>query len=516
MLASQDSESRDMVPMIAKTYIKNTLSEKLNPEQAIAFEATTDYADNPDGEYEGVVITGYAGVGKTFLVKRIIEYIIQTDPKATIAIVAPTNKAVKVLYKTSANNQSGQGGYLFDDVFDSGSRLIYSTVHKLLALKEVVKDNGDVTFEADTYGSVELDKFTHIIIDEGFMIEDLLLNRLMAGAGGKPVIFLGDPAQVPPINQEDSLLTTGKHEYKFIQLQLTTIMRQANGNPIIQASFDLRNNLYAPYPIPIIQTSLDSEGKGIQYIDSVDERMTVRPIIKSYVEQPEYLENPDLFKVLAWKRDTVAYVNSVVRETLYGMNPPRFVLGEKLLTNKPVFEQREYRGKRGAQKKFWSVKVANSEELTLLSITDIEVTIPGFNGYQETFKGHKLSVSYHDYVEDNVVVTDIDVVADVDFQRYARFIKELHDIAIRSGNRSMFVQKYNALKYFADIAYNYALTVHKSQGSTYETVLVMEEDIDKNPRVRERNRIKYTAFTRASKKLYVLRKNKSVVQDHVS
>jgi hypothetical protein len=37
-------------------------------------------------------------------------------------------------------------------------------------------------------------------------------------------------------------------------------------------------------------------------------------------------------------------------------------------------------------------------------------------------------------------------------------------------------------------------------------VLVAEDDLNMNRNVRERNRIKYTAFTRASEKLYRIKK----------
>jgi len=46
--------------------------------------------------------------------------------------------------------------------------------------------------------------------------------------------------------------------------------------------------------------------------------------------------------------------------------------------------------------------------------------------------------------------------------------------------------------------YGYAITGHKSQGSTYSHVFVMENDINDNWVLRERNQIKYVALTRPS------------------
>ena len=46
---------------------------------------------------------------------------------------------------------------------------------------------------------------------------------------------------------------------------------------------------------------------------------------------------------------------------------------------------------------------------------------------------------------------------------------------------------------------------HKSQGSTYENVILMEEDVIRNKKITERNRLLYTAYTRASNRVYTLK-----------
>jgi exodeoxyribonuclease-5 len=76
----------------------------------------------------------------------------------------------------------------------------------------------------------------------------------------------------------------------------------------------------------------------------------------------------------------------------------------------------------------------------------------------------------------------------------------------KKGKDKSWVIYYNFLRRYADVNYAYAITAHKSQGSTYNTTFVLEDDIDMNINIVERNRIKYTAYTRASKKLYVLKR----------
>jgi ATP-dependent exoDNAse (exonuclease V) alpha subunit len=92
---------------------------------------------------------------------------------------------------------------------------------------------------------------------------------------------------------------------------------------------------------------------------------------------------------------------------------------------------------------------------------------------------------------------------------YAKMLEELKQLAInrKSTGPNLWIDFYDALKWPADIAYNYAITAHKAQGSTYENVFLMEDDINANQNIVERNRIKYTSYSRASHKLYVYRTN---------
>ena len=63
---------------------------------------------------------------------------------------------------------------------------------------------------------------------------------------------------------------------------------------------------------------------------------------------------------------------------------------------------------------------------------------------------------------------------------------------------------YVFMEKFAQIKYNYAITVHKAQGSTYTNAVVANYDINSNFSVIERNRIKYTAVTRPKEKLFII------------
>jgi len=113
------------------------------------------------------------------------------------------------------------------------------------------------------------------------------------------------------------------------------------------------------------------------------------------------------------------------------------------------------------------------------------------------------------YLDDNdeEVFLGIEILhedSEVEFQKFANVLK-LKAIEKRGADKS-WLHYYNFLRRYADVSFAYSITVHKSQGSTYNTAFVLEDDINMNLDVVERNRIKYTAYTRASKKVYVLKR----------
>jgi hypothetical protein len=101
----------------------------------------------------------------------------------------------------------------------------------------------------------------------------------------------------------------------------------------------------------------------------------------------------------------------------------------------------------------------------------------------------------------------IEIIHEDSLQEYRELLKKTKSLAIKARDKSAWVSYYNILKWSADVGYNYAITAHKAQGSTYENVILIEEDLDKNRTTVERNRIKYTAYSRPKNKLFILRKN---------
>lgn len=504
MIESSDPENFTVAESLVKSLIRTKLSYGLNVGQTQAFESMIDFLEYP--EHHAVVLKGYAGTGKTYLVKKVLEYIIATTYNEKVAITAPTNKAVSVLYKGALENEKSQ---LFEDIYKSDVRITYSTIHKLLGLKEMISDNGIQSFVVEKANMSDLSNYSYLVVDEISMLDDKLCKDIlgfMPNSGSQlKIIFMGDPAQIPPINKTDSIpfSSSKTHLYNFKHIELTEIMRQKGDHPIIDASFKIRNNLKRPQPLPVLATNLNSNDNGIVYLNSKTDKHKIKDLLKQYFVSADYRKSKDYFKVIAWRNKTIDYINNIARELMYGEehHKSRFIVGESLIVVKPIFEKKDI------ESKYFSVVLTTSEELQVQKITLLDYTFRE-GPYKLKVKIYNLKVTSFDPEDPaNPFVNTIKVIHEDDMAQYEALVEKTAAYAKRTKQGKDWVTYFNILKWSANVGYNYAITAHKSQGSTYENVLILEEDIDQNKNVVERNRIKYTVYSRASNKLFVLRDN---------
>lgn len=197
---------------------------KLLGDQPNAFEAIRLFLILGGGGM--YLLQGYAGTGKTFLLADIVNFI---DTRGKVIVTAPTHKAVRVLR----------------DMVGAGPK--YSTTHAALGMKQIIKDDGTIMFKNDPSLGFPAEDYTHIIIDEASMINDEIFETLVPLAEkGKKILFVGDPLQIPPVGQEFSK-PFDKEIRRVNQIEvssLNTIIRQAEGNPIIEFATYIRNHIY--------------------------------------------------------------------------------------------------------------------------------------------------------------------------------------------------------------------------------------------------------------------------------
>ncbi len=150
-----------------------------------------------------LIITGGPGVGKTTIVKSILQLIKQTTEN--ILLCAPTGRAAKRLSESTGREAK--------------------TLHRLLSFEphsRQFKHNADNQLEADL-----------IVVDEASMVDILMLQHLLKAIPDNcAVIFVGDVDQLPSIGP-GSVLNNLIASQVIPTVSLTEIYRQAASSQII-------------------------------------------------------------------------------------------------------------------------------------------------------------------------------------------------------------------------------------------------------------------------------------------
>jgi exodeoxyribonuclease-5 len=292
--------------------------------------------------------------------------------------------------------------------------------------------------------------------------------------------------------------------YKIKTVELRTIMRQKEGNAIIDSSVAIRSNIGSPHPQVEPITNLNEKGEGIEFLNlnSPETRRNFSERLKEYFKTDRFAKDSEYAKIIAWRNKTVDTMNGIIRNVIYGeeARTSKILLGEKLIANNPVIQE--------------GYVVLNTNEEFTVTAFDVKTDNLRFmiskNPDDEPVE---ITIKYYDtdvvYISDNdeEIKVGIEILhedSEAEFNKFANVLR-LRAIEKRGADKS-WLHYYNFLRRYADVNFAYAITAHKSQGSTYNTTFVLEDDINMNLDVVERNRIKYTAYTRASKKVYVLRR----------
>jgi exodeoxyribonuclease-5 len=150
---------------------------------------------------------GYAGAGKTTLARHIAE-----NAGGDVAFAAFTGKAAHVMRQKGC----------------AGATTIHALIYRPTHDEEGEDGEPLFTLRRDAPAS----KADLIIIDECSMVDEDLGKDLLSF--NKPVLVLGDPAQLPPVKGA-GFFTEAEPD-----AMLTEIHRQAQGNPIIRLSMQIR------------------------------------------------------------------------------------------------------------------------------------------------------------------------------------------------------------------------------------------------------------------------------------
>ena len=411
-----------------------------------------------------MTLSGYAGTGKTSLMEMIAKK--ATMQGESVEFCASTNKAAAVL-----NERVSKAGFKAN------------TLNKLFG----------INVEVDMYGSsynaknlvnnlkdVDILPGTTVIIDEASMINEENYHIINGIAKKKDlqIIYVGDEAQLAPVGETEISKVFRNGDGKVIRL--TQVERTAD-NAILKEATDIRNGK------PLSgESSFNSKKEGVAYI-SPSHQDAVNEVVEHYVKGLK--DNPNHFRILAYSNKAVAAYNKQVRDLL-GYDSPVPRVGEPMMgyaqwgydwrsKSYRLINSEAYKVTGVDKPKTVSIK---SEDGHTLTMEAIPITMMDSMGKVDTF-------NYID-VKNNVQNREVAKLLSEDKQ----FLWQMYRKVSGKQAKAEVLARINAIDDFLFINDNiedgkgnllskkvidfgYAMTVHKSQGSTFTHVLLDDVDI---------------------------------------
>lgn len=466
-----------------------------------------------ESEKRVFILKGYAGSGKTTLLKGIVDHL--TAQNKVCQLMAPTGRAAKVLKDKTGFNATTihKGIYSYEDLEEI----------------EVGNDENDISFRY--YYKLRNNEEAHrtiFLVDEssmlsdklsegeffrfgsGYLLKDLIeSSRILSNNTTSKIIFIGDPAQLPPVNMnfspaldETYLLT--EYGLESDQVEIKEVIRQQSENGILKAVTKIRKSITSGY------------------FNEFDLRQNQKDIF-----HPSYQDFLETFKtqsgetsaekkiIITYKNKTALDLNTMIRIDKFSSDVP-IQASDVIIIGANNYSQNIMNGEFGV--------VAEADpapiERTIRFITrggqtknvdlrwrGVTLTMPEENDTPKIVRGYILENYLYG---DNYLESEEQRALFIDFKNRHPDLKPQTPEFTEAIIGDPF---FNCIK----LKYGYAVTCHKAQGGEWHNAFVfwdkaVGEDFNFYESEHTTNgktnigfyRWAYTAVTRASKKLYCI------------
>jgi hypothetical protein len=455
----------------------------LNADQQRAFDAFTQFADS-DGTM--FAMFGAAGTGKSFTSGRMLDVIRPTITRDVTGFdgvsrsikipnmdemlwLAPTWKAVRIAGRFLSENGLDDYEIGYDAYHHETGRLILTTTQQALGLRPVIDD--DQTDDKVSFGKVgrsliEALKPRWIVIDEVSMLSwDHLkdLAKACRDAGCK-ILILGDPNQLPPVKAQEIKWDRIENRH-----ELTQIMRQSGDSMI-------------PHFGRAILDGKDWDGltgagltKSMRAVSQFIEEVGVPSLDE---------EQRDVF--VAYRNATVDRVQEAAAQRVYGHSATEFAPGEVVIAQSALHSQS-------------GMVVANQDQLEVLSIDGkgrwgdlVRVrNLAGRTVYAEYLSGADMANPRHPYR------IELDARRKAAMGLQEEWKANRRNDSLNSRRKEAWASFFELKdRTVLDFAHPFAITSHKSQGSSYRRTFIAAQEL-----AQFSSRSLYVAATRPRKEL---------------
>ena len=461
--------------------------------ESVDMSRTTD-----DGRRSVMVLRGSAGTGKTTLARAFVHAVSSTRYK--VVLLAPTGRAAKVFSSGSGRTAFTIHRKIYRQQSYLSERFVLNdNLHKdtLFIVDEASMINATMQGGAETFGS-------------GNLLDDLI--RYVFSGRHCSLVLVGDTAQLPPVGCDNApaLLSSYLSGYgmEVFDYDLLEVMRQSQGSGILTNAVALRSLL-------------------------LNDTISGLPKMRfSGFADISVCHGSDLIEQLAYSYshagtdETIVITRSNKRANIYNMGIRNQVLGceEELSANDQIMiVKNNY---------YWTEHSSSSNILTqkgfhshMLSQQDSSSDTPAFlangdRGVIRRVRNHRSLYGFHfadaliefpDYDGYELTATLLldtlhgEAPALTSEEHSALFSAVMEDYADIPTKAERYKRLRNDVYFNAlQIKYAYAVTCHKAQGGQWEHVYVDQGYITEDMLSPSYIHWLYTAFTRATKHLYLV------------
>lgn len=426
------------------------------------------------------IITGGPGTGKTTIASHIIGLHLYTGiPAHRIAITAPTGRASSRLLESIKSN--------LNDIIslEKLSSLEPKTLHRLLQFKP--------STNKFFYGEENQLPYDLILIDESSMIDIFLMKQFLLSFPiyTSKLIFIGDKNQLPSVNEgnifsdlipEDKIFSIDKNIKEFL----------------LKLSIKTNKNLHPFY------VELKTSYRSVKEIKELADSIINNDPSYSKILNTAKANNFDFFsktKKIEWMEETK---QEIIKSILIDYVKNKIIQPSSIYLKEISHQSKDH----------WDLSFNNNNPIHRLYdiITNYKIlalTNVGFFGTQN-IHSILLNYFYNDIISDGIpiIITRNDYYNELYNGDTGIILKDNENrfFACFKGKEQYILYSFLSLSYYD---YSYSITVHKSQGSEYNEVLLLlpkidNEEIENHIKYLLNQQILYTAFTRAKEKLYII------------
>ena len=450
-------------------------SFRLTPtaEQAEAVRVFADFMSGRDS-HAVMVLRGSAGTGKTTLAAAVVRGMLALKQK--LVLLAPTGRAAKVFSLYADNPAYTIHRHIYREKSMGGSFELNFNKHR------------DTLFIVDEASMISNQGLSETAFGSGCLLDDLMSFVYGADSNCR-LLLIGDCAQLPPVGETESPALTASvlrgYGMTVYEADLNEVLRQSQESGILWNATRIRGyggTLIPPCPRPPVPSIKVSGFPDIQVVPG-DE--LIESLASSYSQVGQ-----DGTIVITRSNKRANIYNQGIRNTVLDRED-ELCRGDRLMIVKNNYFWRKNEFIANGDMAVVQ-RVRHIHEMHGFRFADITMTFPDYDDYELTATT----------LLDTLTSEAPALTRDQQDQLFNKVMEDYADIPLKADRMKKIKEDryYNALQ----VKFAYAVTCHKAQGGQWQHVYIDQGYMTDDMLTPDYLHWLYTAFTRATKKLFLV------------